>query len=43
MLLVESLRRLYTDNKIDIEKINQLVVKGIIDEKDRKYILGKEE
>ena len=43
MLLVESLKRLYIDKKIDEEKINQLVQKGTINEKDKNYILGKEE
>lgn len=42
-LFVESLRRLYNDNKVDEEKINQLKDKGSINEDEQKYILGKEE
>ena len=43
MLLIESLKRLYKDNKINEEKLNILVIKGTINEKEKKYILGKEE
>lgn len=43
MLLIESLKRLYKDNKINEEKLNLLVIKGTINEKEKKYILGKEE
>jgi hypothetical protein len=41
--LVESLRRLYNNKEVDIEKILELVSKGTIDEKEKNYILGKEE
>lgn len=41
--LVESLRRLYNNEEVDIEKISELVSKGTIDEKEKNYILGKEE
>ena len=43
MLLVESIKRLYKDNKISEEKLNELVGKGTISEKEKRYILGKEE
>lgn len=39
MLFIESLKRLYKDNKINAEKINELVKKGTITEKDKDYIL----
>lgn len=41
--LVESLRRLYNNEEVSEEKILELVSKGTIDEKDKNYILGKEE
>lgn len=37
---VESLKRLFEDKKIDADTIKKLVVKGKIDEDERKYILG---
>lgn len=43
MFLVESLKRLYADGKIGIEKINQLVSKGAINEKEKNYIIRKED
>lgn len=43
MLLVESLKRLYEDKKIDNDKLIQLVEKGIISEKEKDYICGKED
>ena len=43
MLLVESLKRLFEDNKIDNDKLIQFVEKGTISEKEKNYILGKEE
>ena len=43
MLLVESLKRLYEDKKIDNDKLIQLVEKGTISEKEKDYICGKEE
>lgn len=43
MLLVESFKRLYKDKKINEEKLNELVKKGTISEKDKNYILEKED
>lgn len=40
---VESLRRLFEENRITEEKINELKDKGSITSDERKYILGKEE
>jgi hypothetical protein len=40
---VESLRRLFEENRITEEKINELKDKGSITNDERKYILGKEE
>ena len=42
-LLVESLKRLYDSKQITEEKINELYQKGTINERDKNYILGKEE
>ena len=41
-LFVESLKRLYEDNKIDINKLNQLVSEKKIRETDLHYILRRE-
>lgn len=43
MLLVESFKRLYKDKKISEEKLIQLVKNRTISEKEKDYILGKEE
>ena len=43
MLLVESFKRLYKDKKINEEKLSELVKKGTISEKEKNYILGKED
>lgn len=43
MLLVESLKRLYAEKKIDEATLNQLVEKGTIKKEDKEYIMGKEE
>jgi hypothetical protein len=40
---VESLKRLYQENKIDEQKIKQLKNKDAINEDEQKYILRKEE
>lgn len=39
MLFIESLKRLYRDKKVSIDKINELVENGKITVKDRDYIL----
>ena len=42
-LFIESLKRLYKDNKVSKEKINQLKTKGTISENERIYILEEGE
>lgn len=42
-LFVESLKRIYEQNKVSIEKLKQLVSDKKITEIELKYILGKEE
>lgn len=42
-LFVESLKRLYEDNKVDIDKLKQLFSDKKIDETELDYILRKEE
>ena len=42
-IFVESLKRLYENNKVNIEKLNQLVSDKKISETDLNYILRKEE
>lgn len=42
-VFVESLRRLYEQNKITEEKVNELKNKGSINNDEYKYIIGKEE
>lgn len=41
MLFIESLKRLYRDQKVTAEKIDNLVKNGTITEKDKNYILEK--
>lgn len=43
MLFVESIKRLYLDNKIDKSKIVELFVSGKITDEDRIYILGSDD
>ena len=40
--LIESLKRLYENNKITENKVTEMCKKGTISETDKKYILGKE-
>lgn len=40
---IESLRRLYENNKVEEKKILELYQKGTINEDDKNYILRKEE
>lgn len=42
-ILIESLKRLYKDGKIDEEKIRQLLNKGTINKEQQEYILWKED
>jgi len=42
-LFVESLKRLYEDNKVNVNKLKQLVSEKKITEAELNYILGKEE
>lgn len=42
-VFIESLKRLYEDNKVNINKLNQLLFDKKITETEFKYILGKEE
>lgn len=41
-VLVDSLKRLYENNKITENKVDEMCDKGTISENDKKYILGKE-
>ena len=41
--IIESLKRLYDSKEITEAKIIELCQKGTINEKDKNYILGKEE
>lgn len=41
-ILVESLRRLYSNYRITKESVIELFEKGTITEADKNYILGKE-
>ena len=41
-VFVESLKRLYKNNKIDIIKIDELFQSKKITEEEKDYILGKE-
>lgn len=42
-LFIESLKRLYRDNRITTEVLERLFFEGKIDECEKDYILGKEE
>ena len=42
-LFVESLKRIYEQDKVSIEKLKQLVSDKKITESELNYILGKEE
>jgi len=42
-VFIESLKRLYEKQEVSEEKLSELASKGIIDEKEKDYILGKEE
>lgn len=41
--IVESFKRLFSFEKIDELKLNELCEKGTITEDEKQYILGKEE
>ena len=41
-ILVESLKRLYSNYRITEESVNEMFNKGTITEAEVKYILGKE-
>ena len=41
-VLVDSLKRLYENNKITENKVDEMCDKVTISENDKKYILGKE-
>ena len=41
-LFVESLKRLYENDKVTNEKLTSLVREGKINENEKQYIIGKE-